>query len=471
LISIKGINTNITDSEVKQGNNLQLKWYFPESSGRTSFLINYRANGGLITQNNKNIIDWQAVGEEWQVPIHNLRVEIKLPQSVNKIEASPTKDISSITADNIIFKNKKLISGQPYRINLSFPLIIKTNRTSINKRDNFNEHVPALLVGLLAGLLITGISLLKRKKINPIKSDFNLNDFSLIKQAIIYANGAKNKTGVAAQIFKLAKKGNIKLVSEVKKSFLSSKNAEIRVEVLKEDDLEYAEKIIVGNLKKHKYLKKFANDYTIFKLVNTDVQNSLKEAKIISKKALNKRKSIYFTSAFLIILAVVLLIFATIKDFNLIIGLSPLFLIIGIGQLIKTELTPLLSEKGVYIKEDIEKNIDQKKNNLEQLIKDKRANEALQYFFTEIEYIMIHKKFNSTTLNKYKKVFKNADKIEIPDWIEFDLSNLNETIDALDIIEIIDYMMISIIMISANAGASTTGGASGGAGGGGGAAG
>lgn len=49
FISIEGIDTGINDYEVSNDNELDVKWYFPKSTGNKSFLLPYRANGGLIT--------------------------------------------------------------------------------------------------------------------------------------------------------------------------------------------------------------------------------------------------------------------------------------------------------------------------------------------------------------------------------------------------------------------------------------
>ncbi|HLV09557.1 MAG TPA: hypothetical protein VKY40_05065, partial [Halanaerobiales bacterium] len=109
---------------------------------------------------------------------------------------------------------------------------------------------------------------------------------------------------------------------------------------------------------------------------------------------------------------------------------------------------------------------------MEGLIQEEKADQALEFFFSELDYIILHRSFNSYTLNKYKKIFKKAEEVEIPSWLELNLDDLDTTLEQLELIEVIDYLMLSTIIIASSTGASSTGaGAPGsGAGGGGGGA-
>ncbi len=79
----------------------------------------------------------------------------------------------------------------------------------------------------------------------------------------------------------------------------------------------------------------------------------------------------------------------------MVIGLGPFLLLVGIGRLIKGGITPILSGEGLFLKEKLEEQLDGKKEELDKLIKTGEADQALAYFFDELEYILIHKKFNS----------------------------------------------------------------------------
>ncbi|MFW6036121.1 MAG: DUF2207 domain-containing protein [Halothermotrichaceae bacterium] len=475
LQSIEGINVDITDYEVDQGNKLDIKWYFPDTIGKTAFKIKYRASGGLITRDNKNVIAWMAVGREWDVPIHNLDVQLKLPEVDKIISATPSEYITEKSSNIISFERKKLSPGEPFRIDLSFPVITKTDKETSKLDEDNSIYGFAILIGLGLAFTAAGFDIYNRKKEKIIESSQKYTDLSLPEQALIYKDGNQNNKGTSSKIFKLAKEGKIKLISKVKKGFLGSKSTEIKVEVINEENLNKEEKFIIEKLKEHKNLKKFAGDYKLFNKVHKIAKEHLLELGLFSKEALLRRKKIYFSSLYFIPTGIAALIFSATKEQHLIVGLGVFLFMFGIGRLIKGGVTPILSGEGFYIKEKIEKNLDNKKDSIDKLIKAKKSNKALEYFFNHLENIILHNKFNNSTLNKYKKVFKQADKIEIPDWIEFDLSNLNETLDALDIVEVIDYMMVSMVVIVSNTGASAAGGAAGAgggaAGGGGGAAG
>lgn len=473
LISIEGINSNITDYKVSQGNNLEVKWFFPETTGKKTFIIKYKATGGLITSGDKNIVNWMAIGEGWEVPIHDIDIQIKLPENVNNIKASPSEDIVKLSGEEINFTKNYLNPGKAYQITLSFPLIIKTNNTSAYSDGISDQTLISIILGLVIGMIFATFDIFRRYREKPLESNININDLSFSEMGIIYNNGNQNRAGVAAQIFRLAKEGKIKLISKVKKRPFGIKNTEIEVKILSTDNLKPGSKIIVDKLKEHRNLKKFARDYKIFNMVHKEARKELENSGLISSKALKIRKKIFFSSLYFLPAGITAIIYGGVKALPMVTGLGIFLMVVGIGRLIKGAITSILSSEGMYIKGIIKDSLDKKKAELEKLINFVNADKALDYFFKELEFIIMHRKFNNSTLNKYKKVFKKAKNINIPDWIKLDLSNLEETIDALDLVEVIDYMMISMLVIASNTGAITgsTGTSGGGAAGGGGGAG
>lgn len=76
-----------------------------------------------------------------------------------------------------------------------------------------------MIIGLILGIIIMAYDIYNKKKISPDPANINSSDLNLAEQAVIYNNSNKNKAGVAAQIFHLAKQEKIKLISQVKKDF------------------------------------------------------------------------------------------------------------------------------------------------------------------------------------------------------------------------------------------------------------
>jgi hypothetical protein len=84
-------------------------------------------------------------------------------------------------------------------------------------------------------------------------------------------------------------------------------------------------------------------------------------------------------------------------------------------------------------------------------------------FFRELPFLVLHPKFNYSQLKKYKKEFKDVKEFKKPHWIDFDLSELDTTIEALDVVEVIDYILLSTIIVASYTSAGAAGAAGGGA--------
>lgn len=84
----------------------------------------------------------------------------------------------------------------------------------------------------------------------------------------------------------------------------------------------------------------------------------------------------------------------------------------------------------------------------------------------------MHPRFSGTALRRYTQWFKKVDQVRYPDWFECDTSELGVSLDALPVVEAVDYMVVAMTAAVAGTGAPVSGaGAAGsGAGGGGGGA-
>ena len=86
----------------------------------------------------------------------------------------------------------------------------------------------------------------------------------------------------------------------------------------------------------------------------------------------------------------------------------------------------------------------------------------------------MHNSFNGFILERYKQAFRKADEIKTPAWLEMDLAELGRALDTLEMVDLVDYMVLSTVILTTNTGSypGTPGGMGGGtAGGGGGGAG
>ena len=452
FISIEGVDTSITSYEVDQGDDLRVKWYFNETKGRKKFIIRYRALGGLITDKEKNIniIKFMAVDTGWEVPIYDLDINIKLPQSVNDIDAIPYTDLIQNDGNIISFSKSYLAPSDSYNIELTIPLIMETERTvpvipDINIPTGL---ITAVLIGLIVGLLAVVIDFKQKEEVNPIKTDYNMEYLTWSEISLIYRNGNRKCNGIMAQIFTLAKRGHLKFISNIKKSYLGSKSNEINVKTFNRDELNKDDLLIYNKLRKYKTLDRFTRDNKLFKKINNNVIKRLKRKKFISRSAMKNRKGIKLSALLLITGGLIALIFGSVEGLVLTIGLGSFMITFGFGRSIKAKQISILSGEGEYIKEKIEKIFHEKKDKLDYLIEAEEPDSGLRYFFKNFEYLIINKEFSYDLWEKYKNVFKKAEEIEIPDWLEFEVLYPWEEIEAADIVRVIENMLITLSIIN-----------------------
>lgn len=467
FISLEAAGTELLDYDLDRGGDLEVSWTFPPASGEKTFILNYRASGGLITRDNENIIDWNPVGSGWSVPIEDIDIRLYLPWNVDGIKVQPEEDLVYRGNREVHLHYDRLPPSTYYHIVVSFPQQLETGR---GEGLNFIPFLIAMVLGVILVILDLTAG---RPRVEPVKPAEGISDISFGETALIYSSGLQNRKGVSASVFNLAKRGKIKLCSQVRKGVFGSKKVEVEPEIISEEGLTAEERLIIEGLKENKTLKKFALDYKLFNKVHRKVDESLKEKGLISRQFLQRRNKTFLSALVFALPALAALIYGLAGQYAAVAGSGVALLIIAAGRLIKGFAIPILSPEGLYLKEETADFLEHRKKEIDELVKADKANEALKCFFQELEYIILHKNFNSYDLNKYKKVFKKAEEIEIPSWLELSVDDLDTTLDKLELVEVIDYVVMSTVVVAASTGTTSAGvGAPGsGAGGGGGGAG
>ena len=472
-IGLEGINATITDYELDEGKDLNIKWYYDCIGDTAAFVFKYRGVAGLQSIGGKNVIEWTPTGAEWDVPIRDIDIYIKFPREPEELELRPSGDVVFQDSKEVHFHKDLLTPGREYVVYLSFPEMISMAGKKEPSPDSAwtKEDKLFFLSILFAGLLFSVIDLSRINRLRPEKGNYSVDELLLYEKAALYSNITDTRKGVNAQIFSLAQRGKIKLVSSIKKGVFAARKAEISVEILNTDGLDDIEKSIINNLKKHKTLKKFFEDYRWFSRVDKDIKNELRKKGFISPEREEMRKNIYISSLLLLFPSLGLFIIGGALSKPPLTGAATALLIIAFGRLIKGLLTDIMTAEALYLKKEAEKEIEEKKRTLDRLVKNRDGTAALSYFFSWIGYIILHRYFGSAVLGTYKKAFKRAEKAELPEWLGMDTSELGITLDALELIDLIDYMMVSMVYASysgtatgAGAGGGTAGGGGGGAG-------
>lgn len=474
FVSIEGLNVPISDYELTEGRNLKIRWYYDQQGKKeANFLLRYIGRKGLQSTKGQNVIDWTPTGSDWDVPIRDLDVQIRIPWPIGEREIRPAADLVASGETEFHFHKEYLAPGKAYKVYLSFPEQVEM---VVKKESNWQrQDIYYLLLFIFAGLVLMILDLMMREKILPRKGKYSSSDLLIYEKALLL-NRYDTKNSIVAQLYELAKKGKIKLHSSLKKSTFWGKQAEITVEILDREGISRVEEEILNKLEKDNTLEKFFRDYRWFSGMDNELKSYLEERAFISKPALYRRKRTAYSSFLFMLPATAILIAGVIYSENILISLAIALYIISLGRLIKAGTLNIFTPEALYLKDEIQAEIEKKKEKLESLIKAGANNEALDYFFQEIEYIILQKYFNAAILEGYKKAFRKADEVKTPAWLELDASGLDSTLDALEMVELVDYVLLSMVIlpISSSGYTGTPGGMGGGggtAGGGGGGAG
>ncbi len=467
FISLDGVFTGITSKRiVEDSNGLKINWSYPETDNNAEFVLKYRAKQALASKNNKNVMNY-IIEKGWDVPLRDLDISIYFPKNVSGISVEPENDLIRKNDSMVKLHHEYLSANSGYNLDVKFDKIIDTNYPKIR-----SPYFYPLIIGLIAGIIVIIFTLIQgyKKRPAPKQTESNIHDFNFIELgSIYYPKSSEKRRGIIGAIFVLAQKGKIKLISKLDSGLFGSKKVDIQVEFLSDKNLSESEKELFKALKKERNLKKFLQKQKYTKDSMKLAREKLKEQGLFNKKGSGSRVSSIFIGVLTLILGIAGLLIGPFVEIPLIMGMGLFLVLFGVSRFIKSAFIPMLSSEGMGLRNDIEGLLEEKKVKFENVLEE-NPNIAITLFFEELPYLILHKKFNSYTFKKYKKELKKADKFVKPQWIKFDLSELDKTLDALDVVEVIDYLMIStIFIVSSTAGTTGIGGSGGGSAGGGGA--
>ncbi|HLV09971.1 MAG TPA: DUF2207 domain-containing protein, partial [Halanaerobiales bacterium] len=228
FISLESRDMEIIDYEVKEGKNLEISWEYPFSSGERTFIIRYKALGGLLSRDNQNVIDWNPVGDDWSVPVKDIDIRVFLPWDIDEMEVQPADDLVYRNGRELHFHYEQLPPSTHYHLVISFPKKVETGRG-----EGFNFLLFFLL--LIPGIILMVFDLtIGRRRVKALMPEEEIA-LSFTETSLVYFGGMQNRKGVSAAVFNLARRAKIKLVSRVSKAVFGSKKVEVEPVILSED--------------------------------------------------------------------------------------------------------------------------------------------------------------------------------------------------------------------------------------------
>jgi len=482
FIAISSVDRQLIDYNVSDGSSLEVDWEYPETTGLATFRIEYAGRAGLISSDGRNILDWQALGTDWDVPVENARVRISLLEEPDGIEFIDGGEPDSISYSDLYFERENIEPGEGWRINFSFSeQITMPERVSI--QDYFAWLIGLLIIALILVIyrIVDSYKLMKPDDNNMKLLDDEIiqyNNLSFPEKLLLHDyKGAKGARMLAALIFYLGKLNLIQLRVDIKDKFFGGEKAEIKLALPEEmteteeiDDLKVLSDLFDEIGDNEKKLEKVITKSSLWR----KIVDKYKEKAVVKAWTSDYRKSIRSTSLLigllLIAISIGLFLDFVIND-RVITFLPAVFTgLLAIGEFIRYAVILPLTDTAIKMREKITNEIDERRERLEELVEtDSLA--ALKLILSNLAWLLVDDKMTGSKFKKYRKEIeknisdKEAESLEVPHWLAVDGLE-----GALKAIEVVEYTMTAVYAAVASTSASS-GGAGGGAGGGGGGAG
>lgn len=80
VVEVMSPDVEVQSFEAEQSRTrTEITWRFPPHEGPARFELTYRVEGALQSVEGRNVVDWDAVGTGWTVPLADVRVHVRIP--------------------------------------------------------------------------------------------------------------------------------------------------------------------------------------------------------------------------------------------------------------------------------------------------------------------------------------------------------------------------------------------------------
>ncbi|RME44498.1 MAG: DUF2207 domain-containing protein, partial [Chloroflexi bacterium] len=274
-VQVQSDDVALRDVSVEvRGNEELIRWTYPERTGPTTFTITYTVYGALFEADGKNLIDWDAIGTGWSVPIYDVDVRVTVPAAFNLTAADihiEPRDEGRLTETSggyvASFSYPRLSPHTAYRVIVSFPRQLpgqtRSRATPAGGRSGrriapTGEQVAGGVIAALLGLIPGLIAFFRWRGPQLRLTAMDRPDVSLPRAAVLLnGTSAAGQRAFAAVVFDLAARGHLTLRRVKHKTWIFSQK---RVEVdFHEDpgDLSPFERELIDELRDYETLEEF----------------------------------------------------------------------------------------------------------------------------------------------------------------------------------------------------------------------
>lgn len=139
LSNVRASSPNVALDSVRveqDGDDVEIRWYFPPRSTNGTFEVSYRAHGGLRIAGEENVARWMAVGSRWDVPIRDVDVRASVPAAWSvprdslRVDPADARIQPSGGGWEVFFRNDRLDAGQGYAVEVRVPARVEAAEAS-----------------------------------------------------------------------------------------------------------------------------------------------------------------------------------------------------------------------------------------------------------------------------------------------------------------------------------------------------
>ena len=289
-VEVTSRDVDVTDVSTRtRSGDTVIQWQYPERDTSTTFALTYDVEGAAYTENGRTVIDWQAVGDAWDVPIRTMQATVQLPfpdVPRDSIRVEPAADASldsTATGWQATFAYGDLAPNEGYRLRIHLPRVIEAPERAPTSDPNWT-HIFAALGLALAGAGGGGVWAW-RAGATPTRTPSAYRAPTMPTDEAGFLLMRANAIGwmrlFSALLFDLADRGHLTLRRVPKeKSWTDSSTSETKVDVhLNDDDrLTEREMALVEALRSHGTLGDFYQNGGSFRREQvTQIRDTLTE--------------------------------------------------------------------------------------------------------------------------------------------------------------------------------------------------
>ncbi|MFB6286315.1 MAG: DUF2207 domain-containing protein [Candidatus Bipolaricaulia bacterium] len=400
-----------------------IRWTFPERSEPATFTLSYTVHGALIEDGDVNRINWQAVGEETTVPVSNVAMSVRIPDSLDLDQADldfQPQDEGRIRETSegyaIHFEHAQLDSGEGYQIIVKFP-----KRLEGRPPQEVNWALVGA-VGLAFLIAILPSVVLWRRWRGPRHETHSAEEPDVpLAQAGVLLKGPSTEAqrAIPAMLYDLASRGHITLTrTKQKKSRFARERPVVHVEFHQtRDDLSDMEAKLLDELHAYESLTEFGRkgNRTRRQLLSDTRLQLVEQGDLAHHRRRSNRVWIAVTLALILGIVVSVL------------GGGWWFIALGLGiglflsGMILAGVTHYtLTEQGAKKRARVDAYLD---HLLEKLASLQRHDPigAAQFFIDQLPWLALHKRVWSKHMDEIKEGLKEADaedRFEMPPWLQ-----------------------------------------------------